>query len=149
MKEPNRLRLERLMARYAARRREVVTADEAAFLRAFDEARARVIRPILEELAAELRRAGHAPRIVIDAAAETPSIELELGLQGAGAPPGSNLVGFSVIRWTGAPEVLAYLVVRPPPMDLERFASPEEITPDQVEQMVVDAIEHVLACNAI
>jgi hypothetical protein len=137
------------MARYAARRREVVTTDGAAFLRAFEEARERVLRPILEEFAAELRRVGHEPRIAIDEAAEAPSIELVLGLRGADVPPGSNLVGFSVIRWTGAPEVLAYLVVRPPPMDLERFASPEEIDANQAEQMVLDAIEHVLACNAI
>jgi hypothetical protein len=32
-------------------------------------------------------------------------------------------------------------------MDLTRFHQIEEITPEGVEQMFVDAIEHVFACN--
>jgi hypothetical protein len=149
MKEHNRLRLERMSARYDAHRHAEEASDDAAFLRAFDEARERVIRPMMEELAVELRKAGHAPRIAIDEAAEKPSIELCLGLKGAAAEAGWNLVGFCVIRWRAVPEVLAYLVVRPPPMDLMRYASPAEIDAGHVEQLLVDAAEHVFACNEI
>ena len=44
-----------------------------------------VTHPGLETvLAAELRKAGHSPRIAVDEAAEKPSLELVLGLRGGG-----------------------------------------------------------------
>jgi len=149
MKEQNRLRLERMSTRYEARQKEKAESDEERFVRAFGEARDRIIRPLMEEVAEELRRAGHSPEITIDEAAEKPSIELCLGLRAASKKRGSNVVGFYVIRWESFPEVLSYLVVKPPPMDLMRFASPEEISRDYVEQMLVDAVEHIFACNSI
>jgi hypothetical protein len=146
MFEPNRLRLERLAARYQARLAAAATPDEAAFLREFAELRERVLRPVLEECAEPLRRAGHEPRILLDEGHSQPSIELALGLRGAKAS--SNRVGFAVIRWEGYPlQILAYLEVRPPPFDLERFARADELTAERVEQMVVDAMEHVITAN--
>jgi hypothetical protein len=35
-----------------------------------------------------------------------------------------------------------------PPFDLERFLSADEITPEHVEQLLVDAVEHILFVNA-
>ncbi|WP_437602150.1 hypothetical protein [Sorangium sp. So ce590] len=147
MKEHNRLRIERLTARYARRIEAARAPAEVDFLREFDDLRERLLRPPMEELAAELRRAGHAPRIVIDEGHDTPSIELALGLRDARAS--RNVVGFCVIRWTGYPlQILAYLEVNPTPFDLERFARAADIGPDRVEHLLVEAIEQIIVCNA-
>jgi hypothetical protein len=161
MEEHHRLRLERLTARYARRIGRHEDASEAEFLCAFDDLRTRILRPVLEEFAVELRRAGHDARILVDEGHDPPSIELALGLRGGrDAPdpardpsiprrPNRNVIGFSVIRWSGYPlQILAYLEASPPPFDLERFARASDLAKARVEQLVVDAIEHVLACNA-
>lgn len=146
MNEQNRLRIERLTARYADRLKSRAAPDEQEFLRAFDDLRARVLRPPMEEIAGQLRQAGHAPRIVVTDTL-TPAIELELGLAHATAT--RNAVGFAVIRWQNYPlQILAYLEVNPPRFDLSRFPRPEDIRPEQVEQILVDAVEHVMTCNA-
>lgn len=147
MNEQNRLRIERLTARYADRIKARAPTDEEVFLRAFEDLTEKVIRPTLNDMATELRRAGHSPSIVATGDARTPGIELRLGLLHASAT--SNAVGFAVIRWVNYPlQILAYLEVNPPRFDLTRFASPEDVRPEQVEQIVVDAIEHVITCNA-
>ncbi|WP_437489891.1 hypothetical protein WME75_11620 [Sorangium sp. So ce1014] len=147
MKEHNRLRIERLTARYARRIEAARAPAEVDFLSEFDDLRERVLRPPMEELAAELRKAGHAPRIVIDEGHDTPSIELALGLRDAKAS--RNVVGFCVIRWTGYPlQILAYLEVNPTPFDLERFARAADVGPDRVEHLLVEAIEQIMVCNA-
>ena len=147
MKDHNRFRLERLTQRYAQRSGAAQAPDEAEFLREFAEVQARVLRPAMEEIGAELCRAGHAAHVVLDEGPEKPSIELALGLRGARAS--RNRVGFSVIRWEGYPlQILAYLEVNPPKFDLERFEKAAELGEDRVEQMLVDAVEHILSCNA-
>jgi hypothetical protein len=147
MKEQNRLRIERLVARYAGRVGAAADPEEATFIREFVDLRERVIRPVLDECAASLREAGHDARVVLDEGPDTPSIELALGLRGGKGA--SNKVGFHVLRWKGYPlQILAYLEVSPPPFDLERFARAEELAADRVEQMVVDAIEHIMMTNA-
>jgi len=147
MFEHNRLRLERLAARYEARLAAASPADEAAFLRSFVDLRDRVLRPVLEDCAEPLRRAGNDPRILVDEGHHRPSIELALGLCRATAT--RNRVGFAVLRWEGYPlQILAYLEVSAPPFDLERFSRAEELTADRVEQMAVDAIEHIIMVNA-
>lgn len=153
MKEQNRLRLERLTARHARRLAEERAAPEAEYLRAFDELRARTLGPAMEEVAAVLRQAGHDPRILLDEGDDRPSVELALGLPGRdgghGGPAVRNRVGFAVIRWEGYPlQILAYLEPTHPRFDLERFALASEVSPDQVEQILVDAIEHLLALHA-
>ncbi len=147
MNEQNRLRIERLTSRYADRLRGRALPGEEEFLRAFAELRERVLRPPLEEIAEQLRRAGHAPKVVTSDDPLLPGIELELGLVHASAS--RNAVGFAVIRWPSyPPQVLAYLEVNPPRFDLSRFARPDDLRPDQVEQLLVDAVEHVITCNA-
>ncbi|MCC6555912.1 MAG: hypothetical protein IT372_23375 [Polyangiaceae bacterium] len=147
MKEQNRLRIERLTARYEARRRATIAADEAEFLARFDDLCARVLRPLMEEFAEELRKAGHDPRVALGGPPGSPHIELALGLRdGKGR---RNVVGFSVIRWSGYPlQILAYLEVNDPPFDLQRFACAADVTADCVEQILADAIEHVIVCDA-
>lgn len=61
----------------------------------------------------------------------------------------SDRVGLSVIRWRGTPELLAYLVVRPPAMDLARYARPDNLGPEEAEQMFLDAVEHIFACHSV
>jgi hypothetical protein len=104
--EQNRLRIERLTARYADRLGARALPEEAELLRAFADLRERALRPAMEEIAAELRRAGHSPRVVVDDSPLTPAIELELGLLRAAAA--RNAVGFAVIRWANYPlQILA------------------------------------------
>jgi hypothetical protein len=146
MHDHNRLRIERLAARYQSRLSAAAAPGEAAFERAFVEHAERVIRPVLEDCAAVLRGAGHDARVVLDDGHQKPSIELSLGLRAAGKV---NRVGFCVLRWEGWPiQLLAYLVVDGPPFDLERFATADELTAERVEQITVDAIEHVISTNA-
>ncbi|WP_437989864.1 hypothetical protein [Sorangium sp. So ce145] len=149
MRDHSRHRLALITSRYAARQQEKLAGDRRAFDDAFRAVSGEVIRPVLEEIASELRSAGHVPRIALDEEPEAPSIALELGIRGASASPGADRIAFSVIQRREAPEVLAYLIVRPPPMDLLRFASPAEITAYQVEQLVIDAIEHIFACRSV
>lgn len=146
MKEQNRFRLERLSKRFAKRVADKSEAREEEFLRAFEEARERVLSPLMEEFAVALREAGHDSRVVLDSGPHAPSVELSLGL--AGGKASRNAVGFAVIRWKGYPlQVLAYLEANPPPFDLFRYAHPSEIQADAAEQIVIDAIEHLMTCN--
>ncbi len=149
MKDHNLHRLDLITGRYAARRGEKAKDSRDGYERAFREVRDAVIRPVMEEIAEALRSRGHAAAVAIDLAQETPSVELSLGI--AGVPPvaGADRVTFSVIARRDALEVLAFLTVKPPPMDIVRFAQPDEITRDEVEQLVIDAVEHIFACRSV
>ncbi len=148
MKEQNRLRLERLTQRYAQRIQSEQTLQESELIREFEQVRDRVLRPAMDEIRTELRHAGHATEIILNQGPETPSIELALGLQAARGT--SNRVGFSIIRWKGYPvQILAYLEVSAPKFDLERFARADELTPNRVEQLLIDAVEHIMSCNGM
>jgi hypothetical protein len=58
-------------------------------------------------------------------------------------------VGFCVVHRGSEPlEIQGYLVARPPPFDLDRYARPADLRPEIVEQVLLDAVEHLLACNA-
>lgn len=147
MREQNRLRLEQVLARYADRQQRPVATEHEEFLRDYERSVADLIEPLMRECAVALRRSGHEPRIVRPEGGPFPAIELELGL--AGGSGSSNVVGFGVIRRAGRPfEVQAYLCVNPPAFDLDRFAHPTELRPEVVERILVEAIEHVVACNA-
>lgn len=149
MDDSSRHRISLITARYAARQAEKHEDDRAAFDESFRAVAAAIIRPVMDEIASQLRQAGHAPRVAIDEFRETPSIELVLGIHGAPPLDGADRVGFAVINRRGRPEVLVYLVVRPPPMDIVRFESPREITADFVEQKLVDSLEHIFACRSV
>lgn len=147
MKELTRERLALITARHAARSAERAAAEEGGFVDAFARLCDRLLLPLMQEFAAELRSAGHAPEIVRDPTAEPSRIELLLGLKTARG--GRNAIGFAVFRRAdGRLEVIAYQEVRPPHFDLARFAHPDDVRADVAEQLVLDAIEHLLACNA-
>lgn len=148
MKDQNRNRIAIITGRYDKRLAERAKEREDDFEADFERARREVIRPAMEEIAEELTRAGHFPTITLDGCKETPSIELRLGIRGA-EPSWANFVAYCVIRRREKPEVLAFLDVNRPAMDLMRYAQPSEITAEQVEQLLLDAVEHVFACNGI
>lgn len=137
-----------MIERYDARLIDKAASARGPFDDAFRRVRDAVIRPVMEACAAELRAGGHAPAITMDEGSETPSIALHAGLRGA-RPDADNVVAFCVIHRSGVPEVLSYLTATPPPMDLQRYASPDEITADHVEQLVVDALEQIFAVAGV
>jgi hypothetical protein len=149
MKEQNKNRLATITGRYATRQREKAALDRRAFDAAFVEVREKVLRPMFEDIAAELRSSGHTAVIVDDGAKDTPSIELALGIGGGDPRDGGDRVAFVVIARRPVPEVLAYLVVKPPVMDLIRYASPSDIRAEEVEQLLIDAVEHIFACHSV
>lgn len=148
MKEASRHRLGLMLKRYDARLTEKAVRARAPFEEAFRRVREAVIRPVMEAAAAELRAGGHAPRIAIDEGNDTPNIVLAAGLRSA-SPDAHNVVAFCVIQRRAAPEVLSYLTATPPAMDLQRYASPDEITADHVEQLVVDSLEQIFAVAGV
>jgi hypothetical protein len=146
MKEHNRHRLALIDARFAK------TNDERSLGEAFDDAFLRVsndvIRPVMNDVAAELEKLGHSPRIETARLSHEgnvvfPTIALHVGMRGRGEH--SGYVAFGVARDGSVPEVLAWLVVPPRPFDLLRYAHPDEIQADHVEQLLVDATEHLFA----
>lgn len=61
--------------------------------------------------------------------------------------PEGHRLGFQVIDRGLGLEVLAYLEASPPVTDVRRF-QPAALTEDVVEQVVVDALEHIFAVVA-
>jgi len=146
VKDHNRHRLALIDARFGDRRGAPPSTE--AFEGLFARACEAVIRPVMEDVAAELAKLGHAPRISTEALGHegdsiAPCIALHLGLRGRGE--GSGYVAFGVVHDGAAPEVLAWLVAEPTPFDLQRYTRPDAISADQVEQLLIDAIEQLFA----
>jgi hypothetical protein len=153
MKEQTKIRMEMITARYARRLAEagnageLVAARKAEFLRGFERVRADVVRPAMEGIGAELVRAGHAFRVDLGDTPEQMSIELHLIITGAPRSSAKVIRLFSLKGTEGRPEVVAEVEMERNPMELTRFLQIDEITTEVVEQMLVDAIEQVFACN--
>jgi len=148
VKEQNKHRLALIDARFGARSRGGAPDEREAFERAFGRARDAVIVPVMEDVAEELRALGHDPRVTLDDVEHEgdrprPAVALRLGLRGRGEQ--DNYVAFGVVTKFGRVEVLAWLVRRPPPFDLLRYAHPDELAADHVEQLLVDAIEQLFS----
>lgn len=143
MKEVNREKLARIDARFGRKPDQRPSADfEAAYLRL----RETILRPLMQDIATELRRLGHEPRIDEDAKPHegeriSPCITLHLGLAGRGEKAGYISVGIVVDKEPA--EVLAWLVAPPTPFDLGHYAHPEAITEGHAEQLLMDAVEHL------
>lgn len=148
MKEQNRLKLQRLSERYDRRAKQRQCVGEADIRRDFISLCDGLLQRLMEEVASELRKAGHTPRIIRMRAPDEPTIELDLGLWGD--QQYRNVVGFTLIHWTDEPlQILAYLEARrPPPFDLERFSRASDVGSELVEQLLVNAVEHIISCNA-
>jgi hypothetical protein len=146
MKDHNRYRLALIDARFGRTNpaSSEVEAFDDAFLRVCND----VIRPLMNDVASELEKLGHSPRIEAGKLSHEgqwifPTLALYVGMRDRGDH--SGYVAFGVIRAGSVPEVLAWLVVPPRPFDLLRYAHPNEIQADHVEQLLVDATEHLFA----
>lgn len=146
MKEHNRHRLALIDARFGRTNEE--RADGEAFDDAFLRVANDVIRPVMNDVIAELEKLGHSPRIETgrlphEGNSIFPAIALYIGMRGRGEH--SGYVAFGVAREGTTTDVLAWLVVPPRPFDLLRYAHPNEIVADHVEQLLIDATEHLFA----
>ena len=154
MKEQTRLRLNSLSNRYAKRLAATSSEGDDAvarakrFLDGFVQVRSNVLLVVMKEIGDELARGGHGFRVDLDADGIRPNIELHLRIKGA-LPDSKNVI--RLFARTDGPqrvcEVIAELELRRSPMELTRFQQLEEMTPEVVEKMFVDAIEQVFACN--
>jgi hypothetical protein len=156
VKDQSKYRIALIHQRFGRKSDPSETAAET-FENAFVRVRDQVIRPVMEELVAELRGLGHAPRISLEAVDHEgrtcqPAISLALGIRGA--VDDRNRIVFAVIRWriggkpNDDPEVLAFHQKDRVPFDLFRYMRPDEITADNVEQLLVDSTESLFAQNA-
>lgn len=153
MKEQTKIRMDIITSRYARRVTEagnvgeLVAARHAEFLRRFERVRAEVLRPAMDAIGGELTRAGHGYRVEVDDAGERLCVDFHLVITAAPSSTRKVIRLFTGVDKEGRSEVVAEVEMEGNLMELTRFHQIEEITPDVVEQMFVDAIEHVFACN--
>lgn len=107
-----------------------------------------IIVPAFEAIGDELASSGHAYRIQHDMGEQTPSLEFHLLLRGVPADANNLIRLFSSTEAEGDGEVIAEVNVRQTLTELTRFRVLSRITQEVAEQMGVDAIEHIFACNA-
>lgn len=145
MKEYNREKLARIDARFGKKHASQPSADfEAAYV----HLRETILRPVMQDIASELRKLGHDPRIDEDAKAHereriSPCITLHLGLAERGEK--SGYISLGIVVGKEPPEVLAWLVAPPTPFDLGHYADPKTISEEHVEQLLMNAVEHLFA----
>ena len=153
MKEQTKIRMDIITSRYARRVKEagsvgeLVAARHAEFLRGFERVRAEVLRPAMEAIGGELTRAGHGYRVEVDDAGERLCVDFHLVITAASSGARKVIRLFTGVDKEGRSEVVAEVEMKGNLMELTRFHQIDEISPDVVEQMFVDAIEHVFACN--
>ena len=153
MKEQTKIRIDIITSRYARRVTEagnvgeLVAARHAEFLRGFERIRAEVLRPAMEAIGGEFTRAGHGYRVEVDDAGERLCVDFQLVITAAPSSAKKVIRLFTGVDKEGRSEVVAEVEMQGNLMELTRFHQIDEITADVVEQMFVDAIEHVFACN--
>jgi hypothetical protein len=155
VKDQARIRLQIIEARYGEARSgrppsaEDLAADRARrFCDGFRRVREGVLVPILEDIGSALVASGHGHRVDLDVGERLPSLEWHLLLRSARA--GAT----NVIRMFPRPgqdlgwEIIAEVQLDRTLVELTRFKEIDELTPEVAEQMIVDAVEQVFACNA-
>jgi hypothetical protein len=154
MKDQTRIRLMTIEARYGKRlgaaptEAELAADRESRFVEAFRRVRAEILVPAMEEIGAQLTAAGHGHRVDLDAGERAPSIELHLLLRGARRDAGNVIRLFTRPDEGHGCEVIAEVQIHLVVTELTRFREVSAITSEVVEQMIVDAVEQVFACNA-
>jgi hypothetical protein len=154
MKDQNRLRLSRIAERHAGRTPQKPSEPEPpreeeddlapAFLAAFARARDAVLRPAMAEVGLELKEVGYSFRIKPGGDERSPSVDLHVIIPDRG--DSKDTVRF-VARKDAARgwQVVGELELKGNPVELTRFETTEEISGDVIEQLVVDAVEQMLA----
>ncbi len=149
MKERSLIRLGAIAERFGTRILEAEAARNAApesFFPAFAQAREAVILPVFRETAAEVERLGHRAAVEIDEVdPNRPAVSLRLFL--TSLRPLGHRVTFVVIDRGKGLQVLACLEATAIVTDIARY-TPAELTRDVVEQVTVDAVEHIFSCVA-
>jgi hypothetical protein len=154
MDDQNRARLSRMVTRWGRERAALSLEDadrkrerEAAFHEALGRVFATVVRPVIEDIRAELRSGGHDCRV--DERGSEGSRRLDLHLVVQGRSGSKDLVQFLVRTYPErGPELIVELVLKSSPFELGRFPSPAELTADVAEHMLVGAIEQIFASPA-
>lgn len=153
MNEHARIRLAIIQRKYGPRlardasgpdvpdRRERFNADFRRIL-------ADIVVPTLKAIGDELAASGHGYRVEQDVGEQTPSLEFHVLLRGVPADANNLIRLFSRADAEGDGEVIAEVNVAQTLTELTRFRVLSRITQDVAEQMCVDAIEHIFACNA-
>lgn len=154
MKEQTKVRLDIITARHARRLSEagdeaqVAAARALAFARDYERALTEVVSPAMEQVGAELARAGHGYRIELGAPGGRRTVELHVLITGARRESTSVIRMFLAAAPERRPEVIAEVEVMSHPMELTRYREIGLMTPDVIEQLLVDAVEHLFACNS-
>ena len=146
LKERSRQRLANIDARFGAIIREAESNrpdDAEAFMRAFLAVRDSVILPVLRETIEALAEKGF--RATVEIADEPASATLRVFLRSV--RPEGHRIAFEVIDRGLGPQVLALLEASQPVTDIARYR-PIDLTRDVVEQVVLDALEHIFAFAA-
>jgi hypothetical protein len=145
MKEDNRARLARMVARWDRHRgASGHEGSDGAFHAELARLTTSVLRPALQDVGAELCRAGHSFRIEESAPDGSPRLDFYVVVQGRTGS--KDLIQFVVRRnATRGLELIVELVLKSSPFELRRFRALSEVRADIVEHMLVDAIEQLLA----
>jgi hypothetical protein len=147
MRDANRIRLDRIVRRYRTTTESPSERDasELAFIAAFVCARAAVLDPVYRDAATHLGRMGFPADIehrVVDGLPDTSLVVYP-------TPARRTAVRIAVARrLDGAPglDLFASIEVGGKPVDVERFDACAELTPEVVERILVDGLEHIFAC---
>ena len=149
MDEVSRLRIRRMAERWDRRRAELgvaaasLEAERAeAFVRELARVREAVLRPVLDAVAEELRRAGHDLRV--EAGDDPPRLDVFVLVRGRSGSKDQIQLEIRDDRVRGR-ELVAELVLKRSPVELARWAWPGEITPEVAERLFVDALEALFA----
>lgn len=143
MKQRSLQRLANIDARFGKQVREAEKSaqDTDRFHAAWARVKAEIIEPTMQEVAQDLEARGFRAKVHAD----KDHIELRVFLR-AKVPTGHR-VTFEVIDRGLGLEVLAFLEATPPVTDIARY-QPDALTVDVVEQLLVDALEHIFAVAA-
>jgi hypothetical protein len=149
VQEHNRLRLQRITERWDRQRTALGHGDEereaerrAAFLKDFRRVLGEVLRPTLEAMSAELRRAGHDDEVRVSE--DPPRLEWRLAVRGRTGSD-DRIQIFTRQDPGRALEVIAELCLKRSPVEIGRYAWPGDITAEVAEQLLVTAVEQLFA----
>ncbi len=143
MNEQNRLRLQRITARHASRTARDRADSDAAFLEGFARASAGVLRPVFEDVGAQLVAAGYGFQIVTGGEERSPSIALHVEIPDRGGS--RDAIRFFARKYPEKGwQVIAELELLRP-VELTRFNEGEPLERDVIEHMVVEALEQMFA----
>lgn len=143
MNEQTRIRLGLATKRYEQRLSQMSETD-AGWLSAFERVCREIVRTAMAEIGAELVRAGHSCQIDVGDLDGRPSLDWTVAPRAV--PTGRRMVRvFPRHDEQKGWEVLAEIWLSGTPCELRRFASPAELTAEVAENLLVEAVEQILA----